>query len=71
MELVVRKSDLLRELQLFQGIVERNTTIPVLGNVLMEADGDELRFLATDLQVALRSSDLVRILRNVLSSALA
>jgi DNA polymerase III subunit beta len=55
MELVVRKSDLLRELQLFQGIVERNTTIPVLGNVLMEADGDELRFLATDLQVALRS----------------
>jgi DNA polymerase III subunit beta len=55
MELVVRKSDLLRELQLFQGIVERNTTIPVLGNILMEADGDELRFLATDLQVALRS----------------
>ncbi len=55
MELVVRKSDLLRELQLFQGIVERNTTIPVLGNVLMEADGGELRFLATDLQVALRS----------------
>jgi DNA polymerase-3 subunit beta len=55
MELVVRKSDLLRELQLFQGIVERNTTIPVLGNVLMEADGDELRFLATDLQVALRT----------------
>ena len=55
MELVVRKSDLLRELQLFQGIVERNTTIPVLANVLMEADGEEIRFLATDLQVALRS----------------
>jgi len=55
MELVVRKSDLLRELQLFQGIVERNNTIPVLANVLMEADGGEIRFLATDLQVALRS----------------
>jgi DNA polymerase-3 subunit beta len=55
MELVVRKSDLLRELQLFQGIVERNNTIPILANVLMEAEGDELRFLATDLQVALRS----------------
>ena len=55
MELVVRKSDLLRELQLFQGIVERNNTIPVLANVLMEADGETLRFLATDLQVALRS----------------
>ncbi len=55
MELVVRKNDLLRELQLFQGIVERNNTIPVLANVLMEADAGELRFLATDLQVALRS----------------
>ena len=40
MELVVRKTDLLRELQLFQGIVERKNTIPILANVLIEADGD-------------------------------
>jgi DNA polymerase-3 subunit beta len=33
MELVVRKADLLRELQLFQGIVERKNTIPILANV--------------------------------------
>ena len=39
MELVVRKADLLRELQLFQGIVERKNTIPILANVLMETDG--------------------------------
>ena len=39
MELVVRKNDLLRELQFFQGIVERKSTIPILANVLMEADG--------------------------------
>ena len=51
MELVVRKNDLLRELQLFQGIVERKNTIPILANVLMEAKGDEVRFLATDLEV--------------------
>jgi DNA polymerase III subunit beta len=55
MELVVRKNDLLRELQLFQGIVERKNTIPILGNVLMEARDDEVRFLATDLEVGLRS----------------
>src|SRR5687767_12314032 len=55
MELVVRKNDLLRELQLFQGIVERKNTIPILANVLMEANGNEVRFLATDLEVALRS----------------
>ena len=55
MELVVRKTDLLRELQLFQGIVERKNTIPILANVLLEAKGDEVRLLATDLEVGLRS----------------
>ena len=55
MELVVRKNELLRELQLFQGIVERKNTIPILANVLLEAKGDQLRMLATDLEVALRS----------------
>jgi DNA polymerase-3 subunit beta len=55
MELVVRKSDLLRELQLFQGIVERKNTIPILANVLLEAKSDEVGFLATDLEVGLRS----------------
>jgi len=55
MELVVRKTDLLRELQLFQGIVERKNTIPILANVLLEAKGDEVKFLATDLEVGLRS----------------
>jgi DNA polymerase III subunit beta len=55
MELVVHKNDLLRELQFFQGIVERKNTIPILANVLMEAKGAEVRFLATDLEVALRS----------------
>jgi DNA polymerase III subunit beta len=55
MELVVRKNDLLRELQLFQGIVERKNTIPILANVLMEAKEGQVSFLATDLEVGLRS----------------
>ena len=55
MEMVVRKNDLLRELQLFQGIVERKNTIPILANVLIEADGDQVKLLATDLEVGLRS----------------
>src|SRR6185436_1254583 len=55
MELVVRKTDLLRELQLFQGIVERKNTIPILANVLIEADGNHVKLLATDLEVGLRS----------------
>jgi len=55
MELVVRKNDLLRELQLFQGIVERKNTIPILANVLMETKGNQVELLATDLEVGLRS----------------
>jgi DNA polymerase-3 subunit beta len=35
--------------------VERKNTIPILANVLLEAKGDEVRMLATDLEVALRS----------------
>jgi DNA polymerase III subunit beta len=56
MELVVRKNDLLRELQLFQGIVERKNTIPILANVLIDAKADQMSLLATDLEVGLRST---------------
>lgn len=56
MDLSVRKADLLRELQLFQGIVERKNTIPILANVLIEASNDsDVQLLATDLEVGLRS----------------
>src|SRR5215210_8744607 len=56
MDVVVKKNDLLRELQLFQGIVERKNTIPIFANVLMEGKDNEIRMLATDLEVGLRSS---------------
>ena len=56
MELVARKADLVRELQFFQQIVERKNTIPILANVLIEGSGNEMTLLATDLEVALRST---------------
>ena len=55
MELVVRKNDLLKELSLLQGIVERKNTIPILANVLIDASKDGISLLATDLDVGLRS----------------
>jgi DNA polymerase-3 subunit beta len=55
MELVVRKNDLLKELSLLQGIVERKNTIPILANVLLEASKNQVNLLATDLDVGLRS----------------
>jgi DNA polymerase-3 subunit beta len=64
MELVVKKNDLLRELQFFQGIVERKNTIPILANVLMDAQGDAVSFLATDLEVGLRSKCDANVTKN-------
>src|SRR5687768_5807935 len=55
MELVVRKHDLLKELSLLQGIVERKNTIPILANVLLDARENNVSLLATDLDVGLRS----------------
>jgi DNA polymerase-3 subunit beta len=55
MELVVRKNELLKELSLLQGIVERKNTIPILANVLLEATDSRVSLLATDLDVGLRS----------------
>ena len=55
MEFTVRKFDLLHELTLIQGVVERKTTIPILANVLVKAEGGELRIAATDLEIGLKS----------------
>ena len=55
MEFTVRKFDLLQELALIQGVVEKKTTIPILANVLVRAEGGELGIAATDLEIGLRS----------------
>ena len=55
MEFTVRKFDLLQELTLIKGVVERKTTIPILANVLVKAEGGELRIAATDLEIGLKS----------------
>src|SRR4051812_33724945 len=61
MEIIVRRSDLVRELSLVQGIVERKSSIPVLSNVLCETRDGEIRFSATDLDVSLRCGCAARV----------
>jgi DNA polymerase-3 subunit beta len=56
MEFTVSKSDLVRELSLSQGVVEKKTTIPILSNVLLEATGDRVNLTATDLELGIRCS---------------
>jgi DNA polymerase III subunit beta len=56
MEFTVSKADLVRELSLSQGVVEKKTTIPILSNVLLEASGDGLQLTTTDLELGFRTS---------------
>src|SRR5271163_540572 len=61
MEFTVSKTDLVRELNLSQGVVEKKTTIPILSNVLVEADGDKIVLTATDLELGIRCSCPARV----------
>jgi DNA polymerase-3 subunit beta len=56
MEFSVKKFDLQGELNLTQGVVERKTTIPILGNLLCEASGNRITLTATDLELSIRTS---------------
>lgn len=61
MEFSVSKSDLVRELGLTQGVVEKKTTIPILSNILLETDGDQIWLTATDLELGIRCSCPARV----------
>ena len=61
MEFTVSKSDLVRELSLSQGVVEKKTTIPILSNVLLEAADGQLTLTATDLELGIRCSCPARV----------
>src|ERR1035438_4420641 len=61
MEFTVSRADLVRELNLSQGVVEKKTTIPILSNVLVEADGDRIHLTATDLELGIRCSCAARV----------
>lgn len=55
MQIVLHKTNLVRELQLVQAIVERKNSIPILSNVLLETGEGEIRIAATDLDVSVRT----------------
>ena len=61
MEFTVSKTDLVRELSLSQGVVEKKTTIPILSNVLVETAGDRINLTTTDLELGIRCSCPARV----------
>ena len=53
MQVQVAKKDLVRLVARCQGVADKKSTMPVLGNVLLEVDGtDSIRLAATDLNLA-------------------
>ncbi|MGB1388335.1 MAG: DNA polymerase III subunit beta [Paracoccaceae bacterium] len=51
MKLSIERGTLLKAVSQAQSVVERRNTIPILANVLIEAEGDTVQFRATDLDI--------------------
>lgn len=53
MKFVISREALIRPLQLVAGVVEKRQTLPVLSNVLLEVEAQQLSLTGTDLEVEL------------------
>ena len=51
MKISIERATLLKAVGQAQSVVERRNTIPILANVLIEADGSDVTFRATDLDI--------------------
>ncbi|MGB0711926.1 MAG: DNA polymerase III subunit beta [Gammaproteobacteria bacterium] len=56
MKLSIDRESLLKPLQQAVGVVEKRQTLPVLSNLLLEARGDRMEIIGTDLEVELSAS---------------
>jgi DNA polymerase-3 subunit beta len=56
MNLTISKEQIINGLQAVQNVVSNRTTLPILSNVLMRAEGEKLEFTATDLDVTIACS---------------
>ena len=53
MKFTAARESLLKPLNLVAGVVERRQTLPILSNVLLSVEGDQLAITGTDLEVEL------------------
>lgn len=61
MEFTVRKLDILQEVGLTQGAVEKKTTIPILANLLLDAGTEAVHLAATNLDLGIKSSCVAKV----------
>jgi DNA polymerase III subunit beta len=64
MKIEIEKRDLIGLIGKTQNIVEKRNTMPVLVNILLEADQNQLKVFATDLEVSLTDSIPVKVLQS-------
>jgi DNA polymerase-3 subunit beta len=55
MKFITKKEDILNELQILQGIVEKRNTMPILANILINASQDKVELIGTDLEVGMKT----------------
>lgn len=53
MEFHVVRNELQRELQLMQGVIEKKNTMPILANIYIKAENNQLILQATDLEIGI------------------
>lgn len=60
MHIQTRRNDLLQALQTVIGVVDRRQSLPILANVLLEVEEDQLLVTATDLEMQLQSETRIQ-----------
>jgi len=61
MKLTISKEQMMNGLQAVQNVVSTRTTLPILSNVLLRAEGEQLQLTATDLDVTISSTVEARV----------
>jgi len=56
MKLKILKSDLIKNIQNVQNVISSRTSLPILSNVLIEAENNKVRLVSTDLDVGIIST---------------
>ena len=54
MELTFQRNNLLYSLQVLQGVASGRSTLPILSNVLIQAEDGKIECVATDLEVGIK-----------------
>ncbi len=72
MQLVKAGRDaLLRPLQVVSGIVERRQTLPILANVLVRKDAEQVSFTATDLEIQIQTQAVIGVGRDAAATTVS